>query len=93
MTLPLYELMKVLEIIDTLLGSSNYASKKIIAQNVSHLPRGANNVLQSSCEHNTNVVNDVSPYASRLPQDLSSFIGMVQNSPTNQKVASNGEMS
>ena len=67
MTLLLYELMKVLEIRDTLLGSLNDASTKIISQNVSHLPRGASNVQQSSCEHNTNVVNDVSPYASRLP--------------------------
>ena len=67
MTLPLYGLMKVPEIRDTLLGSLNDASTKIISQNVSHLARGVSSVQQSSCEHKTNFVNDESPYASELP--------------------------
>lgn len=77
---PLYELMKISEIGDTLLESFNDAPTKIVSQNVSHPSRGVSNVQEYNFAQNSNVANDVSPYASKLSQNRSSFIGMVQNS-------------
>ena len=43
-SIPLYELMKISEVRDTLLESFNDAPMKIVSQNVSHPPRGVSNV-------------------------------------------------
>ena len=76
-SLPLYELMKISEIRDKLLESFNDTPTKIVSQNVSHPSRGVSNVQQYNFAQNTNVADDVSPYASKVAQNPSSFIRMV----------------